>query len=199
MLDAQEGVTDQDTHLLGQILEQGRAFVIAVNKWDGLSQEQRQHVRYHLTRKLHFIDFAKTHFISARQGQGIHELFHSANQIWQVACLKISTPRLNQTLQQAMTAHQPPLIRGRRIKLRYIHQAGQNPPWFIVHGNQVDEVPENYKQYLINFFRNTFSLEGTPIRLEFRQGKNPYQHHKNVLTTRQQKKRRRLLEHIHKR
>jgi GTP-binding protein len=195
LLDAQEGITDQDTHLLGHVLEQGRALVIAVNKWDGLSSEQRQQVRYHLTRKLHFIDFAKIHFISALLDKGVNELFGSINAVWQAACSKISTPHLNQALQQAVTAHQPPMVHGRRIKLRYIHQGGHNPPLFIIHGNQVNELPENYKNYLIHFFRHMFTLEGTPIRLEFRQGENPYQHRKNVLTTRQQKKRRRLLAH----
>ena len=196
LLDAREGVTDQDAHLLGHVLESGRALIIAVNKWDGLEPSHRERVRYYLTRKLHFIDFAKIHFISALHGSGVGNLFGSVHAAWEAAHRQINTARLNHVLQEAVTAHVPPLVRGRRIKLRYVHQGGHNPPLFVIHGNQVEALSEAYKRYLSNYFRETFLLEGTPIRLEFKQGDNPYQGRKNVLTPRQVKKRKRLLKHV---
>jgi len=196
LLDAQEGMTDQDAHLLGNILEAGRALVIAVNKWDGLTGGQREEVRFHLSRKLHFIDFVKIHFISALHGSGVGNLFASINRAWQAASQEIPTSRLNQVLQKAILGHSPPLVRGRPIKFRYVHQGGQTPPTLVIHGNQLDEVPEAYKRYLIKVFREEFRLEGTPIRLEFKMGKNPFEGRKNLLTPRQQRKRRRLLEYV---
>ncbi len=196
LLDAHEGVTDQDANLLGQIIDSGRALVIAVNKWDGVSD--REEIRRNLSRKLHFIDFAKIHFISALHGSGVGNLYQSIQSAWQAAHRKINTARLNQALREAISTHQPPLIRGRRVKLRYINQAGYNPPRFLIHGNQVKALPNDYKRYLIKYFRTKFKLEGTPIQLEFRQGENPYEGRKNVLTPRQQKKRKRLIQHVKK-
>jgi len=198
LLDAQEGITDQDSHLLGDILQRGRALVIAVNKWDGLSSIHRQQIRYHLNRKLHFIDFAKIHFISALHGSGVGNLFESIKAAWQAAHCQVNTARLNRLLQDAVTAHPPPMIQGRRIKLRYIHQGGYNPPLFVVHGNQVEAIPQDYKRYLVNNFRSALALEGTPIDFEFKQGDNPFQGRKNTLTPRQQKKRERLIQHVKK-
>ncbi|MDY6991780.1 MAG: ribosome biogenesis GTPase Der, partial [Pseudomonadota bacterium] len=198
LLDAQEGITDQDSRLLGDILQRGRALVIAVNKWDGLSSSHRQQMRYHLNRKLHFIDFAKIHFISALHGSGVGNLFESIKSAWQAAHCQVNTARLNRLLQDAVTAHPPPMIQGRRIKLRYIHQGGYNPPLFVVHGNQVEAIPHDYKRYLVNNFRSALALEGTPIDFEFKQGDNPFQGRKNTLTPRQQKKRERLMQHVKK-
>ena len=195
LLDAREGMTDQDANLLGYVLDSGRALVIAVNKWDGLEQSWREQVRYHLSRKLHFIDFAKIHFISALHGSGVSNLLGSVHIAWQAATRQINTARLNHVLQKAATKHTPPLVHGRRIKLRYAHQGGHNPPIFVIHGNQVNALPNAYKRYLINYFREAFSLEGTPIRIEFKQGENPYQGRKNTLTPRQRKKRQRLIQH----
>jgi GTP-binding protein len=198
LMDAQEGMTDQDANLLGHVLDSGRALVIAINKWDGLEQSHREQVRHHLSRKLHFIDFAKIHYISALHGSGVGNLFGSVKVAWYAAHRQINTARLNQILQNAVTAHAPPLRRGRRVKLRYVHQGGHNPPLFIIHGNQVNALPSAYKRYLINTFREEFSLEGTPIRLEFKQGENPYQGRKNTLTPHQLKKRQRLMQHVKK-
>ncbi len=196
LLDAHEGITDQDTNLLGQIIDSGRALVIAVNKWDGVSDSEE--IRRNLNRKLHFIDFAKIHFISALHGSGVGNLFNSIQSAWQAAHREINTARLNQVLQKAVSTHPPPLVRGRRVKLRYINQGGTNPPRFLIHGNQVKSLPSAYKRYLINVLRTTFKLEGTPIQLEFRQGENPYEGRKNVLTPHQQKKRKRLIQHVKK-
>ncbi len=198
LLDAREGMTDQDANLLGNVLDAGRALVIAVNKWDGLEQKRREQVRYHLTRKLHFIDFAKVHYISALHGSGVGHLFDSVKAACYAANRQINTARLNQVLQDAIATHAPPLIRGRRVKLRYVHQGGHNPPRFVIHGNQVNALPGAYKRYLINTFREVFTLEGTPIQLEFKQGENPYEGRKNILTPRQRKKRQRLMQHVKK-
>lgn len=198
LLDAREGMTDQDANLLGYVLDSGRALIIAINKWDNLEHSHRHQVRHHLDRKLHFINFAKIHFISALYGSGVGHLFGSVNVAWQAAHQQINTARLNHVLQEAVTAHPPPLVRGRRIKLRYVHQGGYNPPLFVIHGNQVNALPEPYQRYLINYFRETFALKGTPIRLEFKQGENPYQGRKNLLTPRQRQKRQRLMQHVKK-
>jgi GTP-binding protein len=199
LLDAQEGMTDQDANILGMVLDSGRALVIAINKWDGLEPNHREQVRYHLSRKLHFIDFAKIHYISALHGSGVGELFDSINAAWEAARRQISTAQLNQVLQQAVATHPTPSIRGRQVKLRYIHQGGHNPPLFVIHGNQVNSLPDVYKRYLINYLREKLALEGTPLRLEFKQGENPYQGKTNILTPRQVRKRQRLLKFVKKR
>jgi GTP-binding protein len=196
ILDAHEGITDQDTNLLGNIIDSGRALIIAVNKWDGLAVSNREEIRRNLSRKLHFIDFAKIHFISALHGSGVGKLFDSIQSAWQSANRQINTARLNQVLQEAVSSHEPPLVRGRRVKLRYINQGGSNPPRFLIHGNQVKALSNSYKRYLINYLRQAFKLEGTPIQLEFRQGDNPYKGRKNILTPRQEKKRKRLMQHV---
>ncbi len=196
LFDAREGVTDQDANLLGLALESGRALVLAVNKWDGLSENQRQQARVSVERKLHFLDFAKPRFISALHGSGVGNLFQAIQATWQSAFCQISTPRLNKILGEAVAAHAPPLVHGRRIKLRYAHQGGQNPPRFVIHGNQTDQLPDAYRRYLVNFFRQALALQGTPLRLEFRQTENPYRERKNTLTPRQIRKRKRLIRHV---
>ncbi|MFK5970553.1 MAG: ribosome biogenesis GTPase Der [Candidatus Marithrix sp.] len=196
IIDAKEGMTVQDTNLLGHILDSGRGLIIAVNKWDGLKHDHRERVKSNLDRKLHFIDFAKIHFISALRGSGVNKLLDTVNNVWLSASRRINTPRLNIVLQDAVKAHSPPLKHGRRIKLRYINQAGTNPPLFIIHGNQVESLPNAYQRYLKNYFREVFKLEGTPIRLDFKQGENPFAGRKNVLTPRQHKKKQRLMKHV---
>ena len=198
VLDAQEGISDQDAHLLGYILDSGRAIVIAVNKWDHLSQEQRDKVRRELDLKLPFLDFARIHFISALHGTGVGELFKSVQRAYRSAMIQLATPKLTRLLEDAVMAHSPPLVRGRRIKLRYAHQGGKNPPVIIIHGNQTNTVPDSYRRYLSNIFRKQLRLEGTPLRIEFKGGENPFAGRRNVLTKRQQEKRRRLVRHIKK-
>lgn len=174
VLDAQQGISDQDASLLGLILDRGRALTLAVNKWDHLDTDTRARIKSELDRRLTFIDFAKIHFISALHGTGVGELLGSVREAYAAATRKLSTPELTRILEAALTAHQPPLVHGHSIKLRYAHQGGQNPPMIIIHGNRIDHVPESYRRYLAGFFRKRLDLWGTPIRIEFRGGENPY-------------------------
>lgn len=199
VLDAREGVTDQDASLLGLILESGRALVVAINKWDNLSGEQRDRVRSEAERKLGFLEFVDQHFISALHGTGIGTMFRSVKRAYRSAMLEMKTPELTRILEQAVTQHQPPMVHGRRIKLRYAHQGGRNPPRIVIHGNQTAQVPEAYRRYLINTFRAALRITGTPLAVEFKSGENPFKGRKNALTPRQVKRRKRLLRHVKKR
>jgi len=195
VLDAREGVTDQDATLAGYAADAGRALVIAVNKWDGLSEHARAHVKHELERKLPFIAYAETRFISALHGSGVGELFECLERCYRSAMHDIATSDLNRILEQAVQEHQPPLVRGRRIKLRYAHQGGRNPPVIVIHGNQTERLPAAYRRYLENVFRKTLRLTGTPIRIELKSGDNPYKGKRNRLTPRQERKRKRLKRH----
>ncbi len=174
MLDARDGVNDQDARLLGFAAESGRALVLAVNKWDHLESEERSRVKQMLSRKLSFLDYASTHFISALHGSGITEVLESVQAAHKAAKRDLSTPQLTRVLQDAVAEHSPPLVRGRRIKLRYAHQGGRNPPVIVIHGSQTEKLPATYVRYLVNTFRKVFRLHGTPIRIELRSGENPY-------------------------
>jgi GTP-binding protein len=193
LLDAQETVAEQDASLLGLAADRGRALVIGVNKWDALPTEQRDLIRSQLAVRLPFVDFAPLHFISARHGSGVGDLMKSVHEAYRASMREIATPELTRTLEGALEAHQPPLVRGRRIKLRYAHQGGRNPPVIVIHGNQTRHVPEAYRRYLVNVFRKTYDLQGTPVRIEFRSDENPYAGRRNVLTPRQRRKRRRIV------
>lgn len=199
VMDASEGIVEQDLHLLGHVIEKGRALVVAINKWDGLDEEQRDSVKRVLDRRLQFIHFAAVHFISALHGSGVGNLYESITKAHRSATRKLSTPALTRILQDAVASHPPPLVNGRRIKLRYAHAGGQNPPIVVIHGNQVDKVPDHYTRYLENVFRKALQLVGTPLRIEFRGGENPYEGRRNTLTPRQIQKRKRLVRHIKKR
>jgi len=192
LLDGQEGISEQDATLFGFILDTGRALVVAVNKWDGLDRDQRDKVKRELEVKLPFLKFARIHFISALHGSGVGNLFESVLTAYDSAMLDMSTNRLTQLLQDLVTAHAPPVVKGRRIKLRYAHQGGKNPPIIVIHGTQTEAVPDAYRRYLANGFQKHLKLEGTPIRIEFKSGKNPFAGKKNVLTKRQVEKRKRL-------
>jgi len=196
VLDACQGISDQDVVLLGLIVDAGRALVLVVNKWDGLSDAQRSQVRRDVERRLSFLNFAERHMISALHGSGVGKLMPAVQRAYHSAMLQVTTAKLTRLLEQAVQAHQPPLIRGRRIKLRYAHQGGQNPPRFIIHGNQTEHVPAAYKRYLTNFIIEALRLRGTPVRLEFKTGKNPYAGRRNKLTPRQQRKRQRMLRRV---
>lgn len=198
VLDASEGLTDQDMSLIGDVLEQGKALVLVVNKWDGLSEEQRARVRSELDRRTGFLDFAETHFISALHGSGVGLLFDAAIQAYKSAMRSFTAPKLTELLEEALYVHQPPLVRGHRIKLRYAHQGGKNPPLIVVHGNQVERIPDDYKRYLAHFFRKKLRLKGTPVLVQFKSGDNPYKAKRNTLTPRQQHRRRRMLKHVKK-
>ncbi len=198
VLDAQQGVGEQDAHLAGHILESGRALVVVINKWDGLSHDQREQVKSDLERKLPFLDFASRRFISALHGSGVGNLYELLDAAGANALRNLATPELTRILEAAVQAHQPPTINGRRIKLRYAHQGGRNPPVIVIHGNQTGAVPQTYKRYLIKQFREALSLFGTPIRLEFKSGHNPYDGKKNKLTKRQVRKRQRLKKFVNR-
>jgi GTP-binding protein len=192
LLDAREGLTDQDTTLLGHVVEQGRALVIALNKWDGLDPDHRRQVREGLERKLRYVDWARRITLSALHGSGIQELMDAVQEAWRSARRDLGTPELTRVLQDAFTAHQPPMKQGRVAKLRYAHSGGKMPPRIVIHGNRTDTVPEAYRRYLANRFIQHFKLTGTPVFLEFRDSDNPYRDRKNVLTKRQLEKRKRL-------
>ncbi len=196
VLDARQGIAEQDARLLGLAIDSGKALVIAVNKWDGLPADEKAAIRREVERRLSFIPYVAVHFISALRGSGIRELFRAVDQAYESSMRKLSTPQLTRLLEEAVAQHAPPLVRGRRIKLRYAHQGGHNPPLIVIHGNQTEAVPEAYRRYLENFFRRALRLSGTPIRIEFKGGENPYQGRKNVLTPRQVKHRKRLQRHV---
>jgi GTP-binding protein len=196
VLDAHDTVAEQDASLLGTVAELGRALVIAVNKWDGIAQSQRDEIRAGLDFRLSFLPFAPVHFISARHGTGVGELIGAVAAAYRAAMREIATPELTRALEQAVAMHQPPLVRGRRIKLRYAHQGGRNPPVVVIHGNQTEHVPDAYRRYLENHFRKRFRLEGTPMRIEFRTDENPFAGRRNELTPRQRRKRKRLVRHL---
>jgi GTPase len=167
-------VAEQDASVLGLALERGRALIVAVNKWDGVAPEQREQIHRQLELKLDFVPFAPLHFISARHGSGVGELMQSAVRAYEAAMRTLPTRELTRTLEQALTEHQPPLVRGRRIKLRYAHQGGRNPPRIVIHGNQTASVPVSYTRYLANVFRAAYDLFATPVFIEYRTDANPY-------------------------
>lgn len=174
VIDAREGLVDQDLHLIGFVLDAGRSLVIAVNKWDGMDPEEKDRVKEQVRRRLDFLDYADKHYISALHGSGVGLLYDSIGDCYESAMAKWSTNRLTAILQDAVVQHQPPMVRGRRIKLRYAHQGGSNPPVVVVHGNQTDALPGAYKRYLENTFRKVLKVNGSPIRFEFRSGENPF-------------------------
>ncbi len=174
VIDARDGLTDQDLTLLGYVLDSGRALVIAINKWDGLDAEQRDQNRITLQRRLGFVSFAAQHFISAKHGTGVGDLMASVDQAYASAFKDINTRYLTDLLEEAVFKHSPPLHHGRRVKLRYAHQGGRNPPIIVIHGNQTQHLPDVYQRYLINFFITKLKLKGTPVRIELKSGKNPF-------------------------
>lgn len=198
MVDAGEGLVEQDLHLLGHILDAGRALALVVNKWDAASAHQRASVKRELDRRLAFIDFASIHFASALAGTGLARLLPAVDQAHASATASLATPRLNQILARALAEHQPPLARGRRIKLRYAHQGGSAPPAIVIHGNQTAALPAAYRRYLAKSFMAALKLKGTPLRLEFRTGDNPYEGRKNRLSPRQAQRRQRIIKHTKK-
>ena len=198
VIDARENISDQDLSLLGFILNAGRSLVIVVNKWDGLDTDVKDRVKSELDRRLDFIDFARVHFISALHGSGVGNLFDSVKEAYECATQKMTTSMLTRILQIAVDEHQPPMISGRRVKLKYAHPGGYNPPIIVIHGNQVDKLPDSYKRYLSNHFRRSLKIIGSPIRLQFQEGNNPFAGKRNKLTPNQLRKRKRLMKFIKK-
>ncbi|MBR9911209.1 MAG: ribosome biogenesis GTPase Der [Gammaproteobacteria bacterium] len=198
VMDAREGVVDQDLHLMGQVIDSGRALVVALNKWDGLQSEQKDYIKTELDRRLRFVDFADVHFISALHGTGVGHLYESIEKAFHSATDKLSTHHLTRILEDAVSVHQPPLVNGRRIKLRYAHSGGHNPPIIVIHGNQTDKIPGHYAKFLEKTFRQALDLHGTPIRILFKTADNPFEGRKNKLTDRQLQKKMRLTKHYQK-
>jgi GTP-binding protein len=174
LLDAQQDISEQDAHIAGFILESGRALVVGINKWDGLTKDRRDEIKMDIERKLSFLSFAKFHFISALKSTGIGPLMKSVDSAYAAAMIKLSTPKLTRALEEAVEHQQPRRKGSIRPKMRYAHQGGQNPPIVVIHGNALEAIDDNYKRYLEKHFRETFSLVGTPLRIELRSGKNPF-------------------------
>ena len=198
VMDGHEGIVDQDMHLLGHCIEAGRGLVLAVNKWDGIEDSQRQWIKTELGRRLQFADYADSHFISALHGTGVGHLYRSIDAAYASATKKLSTNALTRILEGAVFDHPPPMVNGRRIKLRYAHAGGQNPPLIVIHGTQTGKVPNSYQRYLEKTFRKHLDLHGTPVRIEFRTTENPYADKRNKLTQRQVQRKRRMMAHVKK-
>lgn len=192
-VDAREGIAEQDLTLLGFVLNAGRSLVIAVNKWDGLDKDVKDEIKRELDRRLGFVDFARLHFISALHGTGVGHLFESVQEAYASATKRINTSMLTRIMEMAQEDHQPPMVRGRRVKMKYAHAGGYNPPVIVIHGNQVLDLPDSYKRYLMNYYRKTLETMGTPIRIEFKESANPFENKKNSLTLSQQRKRKRMM------
>ncbi|HEV7491975.1 MAG TPA: ribosome biogenesis GTPase Der [Rhodanobacteraceae bacterium] len=195
MLDAREGVADQDSTLIGHVLESNRALVIAVNKWDGLDKYQRDQCKASLSRKLDFVPWARQVFISAKHGTGIGDLMKAVDRAYASANRKFTSSELTRALEAAYEGYQPPLIRGHAPKLRYAHPGGSNPPTIVIHGSRTKHIADGYRRYLENFFRKRFKLEGTPIHIQFNEKENPFAGRRNELTEGQQRRRQRLVRH----
>ncbi|NUR21361.1 ribosome biogenesis GTPase Der [Frateuria sp.] len=199
MVDARENLADQDLSLIGHAVDEGRALVIAVNKWDGMDAYQREQCQRTLERKLVFVDWAKTVFISALHGSGLRELMRAVVRAHASATHELASADLTRTLEKAYEAYQPPLVRGHAPKLRFAHPGGSNPPTIVIHGSRTKHIAPAYRRYLENFFRKRYRLEGTPIRIDFRDGENPFAGRKNVLTEGQQRKRQRMIREMKRR
>ncbi|MDC5703413.1 ribosome biogenesis GTPase Der [Vibrio europaeus] len=193
VIDARENISDQDLSLLGFALNAGRSIVLAVNKWDGLDMDVKEHVKKELDRRLGFVDFARIHFISALHGTGVGHLFESVQEAYKSATTRVGTSVLTRIMKMATDDHQPPLVRGRRVKLKYAHAGGYNPPIVVIHGNQVNELPDSYKRYLMNYYRKSLEIMGTPIRIQFQSSDNPFEGKSNKMTMSQERKRKRLM------
>ena len=193
VLDAHEGVTEQDASLLGMIADKGRALLIVINKWDGLDDYQKSEVKRKLDIKLSFVNYASVHYISALHGSGVGKLFSYIQKSYNHAGSRFSTSMLNKILESANDAHQPPPVSGKRLRLKYVHQSDVFPPTFTLHGNHLQSIPKSYERFLKNFFIKALKISNTPIRLEYKSGDNPFKDKKNKLSARQIQKKRRLM------
>ncbi|MBM7073718.1 ribosome biogenesis GTPase Der [Shewanella sp. OPT22] len=196
VIDAREGISEQDLGLLGFVLNAGKALVIAVNKWDGMDNDAREWIKRELDRRLGFIDFARIHFISALHGTGVGHIFESVEEAYDSATRRVTTSKLTRIMQMSQDDHQPPMVNGRRVKLKYAHAGGYNPPIVVVHGNQVNKLPDSYKRYMMNYFRRSLQIVGTPIQLRFHESSNPFEGKKEKLTLSQERRRKRAMSHI---
>lgn len=198
VFDSREGLTDQDLSLIDFSIEAGRGLIVCANKWDGMSSEDRDEIKRQLDYRLRFARFASVHMISALYGTGVGGLFDRIDEIYESLDKELSTHQLSDLLKQATTAHQPPVVKGRRAKLRYAHQGGRFPTTIIIHGNQVGNIPKSYERYIAKFYMTALRIEGAMVRIVFKSGENPYKDKPNVLTDRQIKRRQRLMKHVKK-
>ena len=192
LVDAHESIVEQDLHLLGYVIDSGRALVIAINKRDGMEDSQKDTIKSDIRRRFTFVDFATIHFISALHGTGVGDLYKSIHKAYSSAKKKLSTNQLTQVLQRAVTDHVPPMVNGRRIKLRYAHPGGQNPPTIVIHGKQTKKLPAHYSRYLEKTFRSLLKLEGTPVRIELRSDENPFTKDEKNLSQKQVARKRKI-------
>ncbi|NVJ59912.1 MAG: ribosome biogenesis GTPase Der [Gammaproteobacteria bacterium] len=193
VFDARENITEQDLSLLRYVMEAGRSLVISINKWDGMTGEEREQVKAEINRRMVFADFARMHFISALHGSGVGDLFDSVDEAFQSANIEMSASKLTRELEIAVAKHPPPTVKGFRSKLRYAHPGGHNPPRIVIHGNRTTKLPESYQRYLIKHFIKALKIVGTPIKLELKEGKNPHEGKKQEVTRRQRLKRKRAI------
>ena len=198
VVDAREGIVEQDLHLIGYALEAGRAMVIAINKWDNMSEYDRKQCKLDVERRFDFIPWARIHLISALHGTGVGDLYPSIHRAYESSRLKVSPAKLTQILNDATEAHHPPKVQGRAIKMRYAHMGGQNPPTIVIHGNKVDKTPADYRRYLENVFRKVYKLEGTPVKIEFKTSENPFEGRKSQVDERTAARRRRYVQKFKK-
>jgi len=198
MLDAREGIVEQDMSLIGSVLQSGRSLVLAINKWDGMDSDDKDAVKIELLRRLPFLDFAEWFYISALHGSSVGDLFGAVKAAYRSARVKMSANQLSEWLHEAQERHPPAMVRGRRIKMRYAHVGGHNPPRIVIHGNQLKRLADSYVRYLNGFFRKKLKLVGTPIKFEWKESKNPFEGKRNKLTPRQEYKRKRMMKHIKK-
>ncbi len=189
VVDARGAVAEQDATLFGLVAERGRALIVAVNKWDHVETGQREEIRGQVASRLRFLDFAPVHYISALHGSGVGGLMDGVRAAYAAAMRDMPTPELTRVLEAAIQQHQPPLVRGRRIRLRYAHQGGRNPPVIVIHGAQAERTPEDYRRYLVHCYREAFRLKGTPVRVDFRSEENPFAGRREKLTPRQRRTR----------
>lgn len=196
VIDARDGITEQDMHMLSFVIDTGRSLVIAVNKWDGMTADEKAEVKEQIDRKLEFADFARMHFISALHGSSVGNMYDSVEEAYECAMAKWSTSKLTRLLEDIVADHQPPAVNNRRIKLRYAHQGGSNPPVIVIHGNQTKSLPGSYKRYLENKFIKVLGIKGTPIRFEFKSSDNPFEGKVNPLSSRQLAKKERYRDHV---
>ena len=192
VLDARKGIVEQDLHLIDYVIQAGRGLVIALNKWDGMEIDQRAHVKSEIKRRLSFADFAQVHFISALHGTGVGDLYKSVHKAYQSARKDLSTNMLTRVLQAAVSEHAPPTVNNRRIKLRYAHTGGHNPPIVVIHGKQTEKLPDSYRRYLEKYFRKVLKLEGTPLRIELKSTDNPFTEKEKHLTPQQVAQKRKI-------
>lgn len=191
--DARHGIVEQDLHLLGYVVETGRALVIAMNKWDGMEHDAKETIKADIRRRFMFVDFAKIHFISALHGTGVGDLYKSIHKAYDSARMDLPTNRLTKLLEDIVTDHAPPTVNGRRIKLRFAHAGGQNPPIIVIHGKQTDRIADHYTRYLEKSFRKALRMEGTPLRIELRSDNNPFVKNEDNLNQQQIARKRRLV------